>query len=137
MTNDPAIGDLSSGPTLMGIYLSFLSIHMILILLQKFVTIYLAIFPSDYLLRWPLCKNMPPSLRDELHPINTWTKTIQLQRKPPFTRSTSSLKNRSFAVGTQKFIPHFKLFIDTEGYDVKDSSYLKNFSEPPCAKAPQ
>ena len=55
------------------------------------------------------------SLRDQLDPLNAWTQTIQPTQKPPFRRPTSFLKIDAFAVALYKFIPHSKLFSETEG----------------------
>ena len=99
----------------------------------QFATIIFAFFPGDYdgLLRWPFPKAIHLSLRDQLDPLNAWTQTIQPTQEPPFKRPTSSLKNDAFAVAFYKYIPHSKLFSETDGYVVNDTCYIEvSFSDP-------
>ena len=90
----------------------------------QFAALIFAFFPGDYdgLLRWPFSKVIHLSLRDQLDPLNTWTQTIQPTQELPFRRPTSSLKNDAFAVAFYKYIPHSKLFSETDGYIVNDTS---------------
>ena len=104
----------------------------------QFATILFAFFPGDYegLLRWPFPKAIHLSLRDQLDPLNAWTQTIQPTQEPPFKRPTSSLKNDVFAVAFYKYIPHSKLFSETEGYIVNDTCYIEiSFSDPNVQKS--
>ena len=89
----------------------------------QFASLIFAFFPGDYdgLLRWPFLKAIHLSLRDQLDPFNAWTQTIQPTQEPPFRRPTSSLKNDAFAVAFYKYIPHSKLFSETDGYVVNDT----------------
>ena len=99
----------------------------------QFAALIFAFFPGDYdgLLRWPFSKVIHLSLRDQLDPLNTWTQTIQPTQELPFRRPTSSLKNDAFAVAFYKYIPHSKLFSETDGYIVNDTSYIEiSFSDP-------
>ena len=99
----------------------------------QFATLIFAFFLGDYggLLRWPFPKAIHRSLRDQLDPLNAWTQTIQPTQEPPFSRPTSSLKNDAFAVAFYKFIPHSKLFSETDGYVVNDTCYIEvSFSDP-------
>ena len=99
----------------------------------------LPFFPGDYdgLLRWPLPKTIHLSLRDQLDPLNAWTQTSQPTQEPPFRRPTSSLKNDAFAVALYKYIPHSKLFSETDGYVVNDTCYIEiSFSDPNAQKSP-
>ena len=99
----------------------------------QFAALIFAFFPGDYdgLLRWPFPKVIHLSLRDQLDPLNTWTQTIQPTQELPFRRPTSSLKNDAFAVAFYKYIPHSKLFSETDGYIVNDTSYIEiSFSDP-------
>ena len=103
----------------------------------QFVTIFFAFFPGDYdnLLRWPFPKVIQLGLRDQLDPLNTWTQKIQPTQEHPFRRPTSSPKNEAFAIALHRFIPHSKLFNETEGYIVNDTCYLEiSFSDPPSQK---
>ena len=93
----------------------------------------LLFFPVDYdgLLRWPFPKVVHLNLRDRLDPLNAWTQTIQPTRESRFRRPTSSLKNDAFAVALYKYIPHSKVFCETDGYIVKDTCYIEiSFSDP-------
>ena len=104
----------------------------------QFATLIFAFFPGDYdgLLRWPFSKVIHLSLRDQLDPLNAWTQTIQPTQEPPFRRPTSSLKNEAFAVALYKFIPHSKLFSETDGYVVNDTCYIEiSFSDPSVQKS--
>ena len=99
----------------------------------QFAALIFAFFPGDYdgLLRWPFSEVIHLSLRDQLDPLNTWTQTIQPTQELPFRRPTSSLKNDAFAVAFYKYIPHSKLFSETDGYIVNDTSYIEiSFSAP-------
>ena len=104
----------------------------------QFAALIFAFFPGDYdgLLRWPFPKVIHLSLRDQLDPLNAWTQTIQPTQEPPFRRPTSSLKNDAFAVAFYKYIPHSKLFSETDGYVVNDTSYIEiSFSDPNAQKS--
>ena len=104
----------------------------------QFATIIFAFFPGDYdgLLRWPFPKAIHLSLRDQLDPLNAWTQTIQPTQEPPFKRPTSSLKNDAFAVAFYKYIPHSKLFSETDGYVVNDTCYIEvSFTDPNVQKS--
>ena len=99
----------------------------------QFAALIFAFFPGDYdgLLRWPFSKVIHLGLRDQLDPLNTWTQTIQPTQELPFRRPTSSLKNDAFAVAFYKYIPHSKLFSETDGYIVNNTSYIEiSFSDP-------
>ena len=104
----------------------------------QFATLIFAFFPGDYdgILRWPFPKVIHLSLRDQLDPLNVWTQTIPPTQEPPFRRPTSSLKNDAFAVALYKYIPHSKLFSETERYIVNDTCYIEiSFSDPDVQKA--
>ena len=99
----------------------------------QFAALIFAFFPGEYdgILRWPFPKIIHLSLRDQLDPLNAWTQTIRPTQEPPFRRPTSSLKNDAFAAALYKYIPHSKLFSETEGYIVNDTCYLEiSFSDP-------
>ena len=104
----------------------------------QFATLIFAFFPGDYdgILRWPFPKVIHLSLRDQLDPLNVWTQTISPTQEPPFRRPISSFKNDAFAVALYKYIPHSKLFNETEGYIVNDTCYIEiSFSDPPVQKS--
>ena len=103
-----------------------------------FATLIFAFFPGDYdgLLRWPFPKVIHLSLRDQLDPLNAWTQTIQPTQEPPFRGPTSSFKNEAFAVALYNFIPHSKLFSETDGYLINDTCYIEiSFSDPSVQKS--
>ena len=104
----------------------------------QFAILIFAFFPGDYdgILRWPVHKVIHLSLRDQLDPLNEWTQTIPPTQEPPFGRPTFSLKNDAFAVALYKYIPHTKLFSETEGYIVNDNCYIEiSFSDPDVQKS--
>ena len=99
----------------------------------QFATLIFAFFPGDYhgLSRRPFPKVIHLSLRDQLDPLNAWTRTIRPTQEPPFRRPTSSLKNDAFAVAFYKYIPHSKFFSENDGYVVNDTCYIEvSFSDP-------
>ena len=105
----------------------------------QFATLIFAFFPGDYdgLLRWPFPKAIHLSLRDQLDPFNAWTQTIQPTQEPPFRRPTSFLKNDAFAVAFYKYIPHSKLFSETDEYVVNGTFYIEiSYSDPNAQKSP-
>ena len=105
----------------------------------QFATVIFAFFPGDYdgLLRWPFPKVIHFSLGDQLDPLNAWTQTIQPTQEHPFRRPISSLKNDASAVAFYKYIPHSKLFSETDGYVVNDTCYIEiSFSDPNAQKSP-
>ena len=105
----------------------------------QFATVIFAFFPGDYdgLLRWPFPKVLHFSLRDQLDPLNAWTQTIHPTQEHPFRRPISSLKNDASAVAFYKYIPHSKLFSETDGYVVNDTCYIEiSFSDPNAQKSP-
>ena len=104
----------------------------------QFATLIFAFFPGDYdgISRWPFPKVIHLSLRDQLDPLNVWTQTIPPTQEPPFRRPTSSLKTDAFAVALYKYIPHSKLFSETEGDIVNDTCYIEiSFSDPIVQKS--
>ena len=104
----------------------------------QFATLIFAFFPRDYdgLFRWPFPKAIHLSLRDQLDPLNAWTQTIHPTQEPPFRRPTSSLTNDAFAVAFYKYIPHSKLFSETDEYVVNDTCYIEvSFFDPNMQKS--
>ena len=104
----------------------------------QFATLIFAFFPGDYdgLFRWPFPKAIHLSLRDQLDPLNAWTQTIHPTQEPPLRRPTSSLTNDAFAVAFYKYIPHSKLFSETDEYVVNDTCYIEvSFFDPNMQKS--
>ena len=102
------------------------------------MTIIFAFLPGDYdnLLHWLFSKENHLGLRDQLNPLNTWTQKVQTTQEQPFRRPTPSPKNEASAIAFHKFIPHSKLFNETEGYVVNDTFYLEIFfCDPPSQKS--
>ena len=64
----------------------------------KCSSILFTLFPGDYdqMLQWPFSKLIHIGNRDQLDPLNTWTKTIRPDQDPPYTKPRISKKNRSF-----------------------------------------
>ena len=64
-------------------------------------------------------------IRDQLDPLNTRTKTIQPDQNPAYKKPTISTKTRVATIIINNFLPHSKLFSETEGFLVDSASYLE------------
>ena len=68
-------------------------------------------------------------------PMNTWTKTIQLDQNPVYKKPTISqqkLEFRQSSIIIINFNPHCKFFSETEGFLFDGASYIEiKFSDPP------
>ena len=96
-------------------------------------------FPGDYdnLLQWPFSKLIHIGISDQLDPLNTWTKTIRPDQDPAYKKPTNSTKKGVSTIIINNFIPHSKLFSETEGFLVDGASFTEiRFSDPPMLKSP-
>ena len=103
----------------------------------KCASILFTLFPGDYdnLLKWPFSKLIHIGIQDHLDPMNTWMKTIRPDEDPTYKRPTMSAKTGAATILINMFIPHPKLFIETEGFLIDGASYLEiKFSDPPVLK---
>ena len=99
----------------------------------KFASFLFTLFPGDYdnLLQWPFSKFIDIGIRDQLDPWNTWMKTIRPDQDPAFKKPTMSTKTGVETVLINNFIPHSKLFSETEGFLIDGASFIeKKFSDP-------
>ena len=91
-------------------------------------------FPGDYdnLLQWPFTKIIHIGIRDQLDPINTWMKTIRPDQDPAYKKATMTTKTGVATILIRNFIPHSKLFSETEGFLIDGASFFEiKFSDPP------
>ena len=103
----------------------------------KCASVLFALFPGDYdnLLQWPFTKNIHIGIRDQLDPMNTWVKTIRPDEDPAFNKPTMSTKTGVATILINNFIPHSKLFSETEGFLIDGASFIEiKFSDPPVLK---
>ena len=103
----------------------------------KYASILFTLFPGDYdnLLQWPFPKTIHIGIRDQLDPLNTWMKTIRPDQDPAYKKPTMSTKTGIATVLINNFIPHSKLFSETEGFLIDGASFIEiKFSDPPVLR---
>ena len=103
----------------------------------KYASVLFALFPGDYdnLLQWPFKKTIHIGIRDQLDPMNTWTKTILPHQDPAYKKPTMSTKTGVATILINNLIPHSKLFSETEGFLIDGASFVEiKFSDPPVLK---
>ena len=89
----------------------------------------------DILLQWPFSRLLHIGLRDQLDPLNTWTKTIRPDQDPAYKKPTIATKTGASAIVVKNVFPHFKLFSETEKILIDCASFLEiRFSDPPVTK---
>ena len=96
-------------------------------------SILFTLFPGDYdnLLKWPFSKTIHIGIRDQLDPMNTWMKTIRPDQDPAYKKPAMSTRTGAAIVLINNFIPHSKLFRETEGFLIDGVSYIEiKFSDP-------
>ena len=99
----------------------------------KCASVLFALFPGDYdnLLQWPFTKSIHIGIRDQLDPMNTWMKTIRPDQDTAYKKPTMSTKTGVETVLINNFIPHSKLFSETEGFLIDGVSFIEiKFSDP-------
>ena len=100
----------------------------------KCASVLFALFPGDYdnLLQWPFTKTIQIGIRDQLDPMNTWMNTIQPDQDPAYKKPNMSTKTGVATILINNFIPHSKLFSETEGFLIDGASFIEiKFSDPP------
>ena len=103
----------------------------------KCASVLFALIPGDFdnLLQWPFTKTIHIGIRDQLDPMNTWTKTILPDKDPAYKKPTRSTKTGVATILIINFIPHSKLFSETEGFLIDGASFTEiNFSDPSVLK---
>ena len=96
------------------------------------------LFLGDYdnMLQWPFSKLIYIGIRDQLDPLNTWTKTIRHDQDPAYKKPTVSTKKGVWTISIIDFIPHSKIFSKTEGFLVDGASFIEiKFSDLPVLKS--
>ena len=86
----------------------------------KCASILFTLLPGVYdnLLQWPFSKIFHIGIRDQQDPLNTWTKkSIQLDQDPAYKTPKQIITNN--------FIPHSKLFSETEGFVFDGASFIE------------
>ena len=103
----------------------------------KCASVLFALFPGDYdnLLQWPFTKTNHIDIRDQLDPMNTWVKTIRPDEDPAYKKPIISTKTGVATILINNFIPHSKIFSETEGFIIDGASFVEiKFSDPPVLK---
>ena len=103
----------------------------------KCASILFTLFPGYYdnLLQWPFTKIIHFSNRDQLDPMNTWMNTIRPDQDPAHKKPTMTTKTGVATILINNFIPHSKLFSETEGFLTDGASFIEiKFSDPPVLK---
>ena len=103
----------------------------------KCASILFTLFPGEYdnLLQWPFSKLIHIGIRDQLDPLNTWMKTIRPDQDPAYKKPTISTKTGVETILIPNFIPHSKLFSETEGFPIDGAGFIEiKFSNPPMLK---
>ena len=103
----------------------------------KCPSILFTLFPGDYdnLLQWPFWKLIYIGIRDQLVPLNTWTKTIQLDEDPAYKKPKISTKTGVATIIINKFFPHSEFFSKTEGFLIDGGSFMEiKVSDTPVLK---
>ena len=103
----------------------------------KCALILFTLFTGDFdnLLKWPFSKLIHIGIRDQLDPLNTWMKTIRPDQDPAYKKPTMSTKTEAAKVLINNFIPHSRLFSETQGFLIDGASFLEiKFSCPPALK---
>ena len=103
----------------------------------KCASILFTLFPGDYdnLLQWPFSKLIHIGIRDQLDPVHTWMKTIRPDQDPAYKKPTMTTRTGVATILINNFIPHSKLFSETEGFLIDGASFKEiKFSEPPVLK---
>ena len=104
---------------------------------SKCASILFTLFPGDYdnLLKWPFSKLIHFGIQDQLDSLNTWMKTIRPDQDPASEKPTMSTKTGAAIVIFNNFIPHSKLFSETEGFLNDGASFFEiKFCDPPVLK---
>ena len=105
---------------------------------DKCASILFTIFPGDYniLFQWPLSKLFHIGIRDQLDPLNTWTKTFWPDQDPAGKIPTKSTKTGVATIIINNFIPHSKVFSETKGFLIDGASIIEiSFSDPAVLKS--
>ena len=87
----------------------------------------------DDILPWPVSKTIQIKVRDQPNPLNTWSQTIESKE---LTKPTSTEYSTVPTVRYPHFVPHSKLFNETDGYLHNDTIYIEiSFFDPPIPPA--
>ena len=103
----------------------------------KGASILFTLFPGDYvnILQWPFSKLIQIGVSDQVDPLNTWTKTIWPDQDAAYKKPSISTKKEVSTDIINNFIPHSKLFSETEGFLIDGASFIEiRFSDPPMIK---
>ena len=96
-------------------------------------SILFTLFPGDYddLLKWPFSKLIQIGIPDQLDQMNNWMKTIRPDQDPDYRKPRMSSKTGAATVLINNFIPHSKLFRETECFLIDGASFEEiKFSDP-------
>ena len=83
----------------------------------------------DDILPWSVSKIIQIKVRDQLNPVDTWSQIIDSKE---LTKPTAIEYLTVPTVRHPYFLPHSKLFNETDGYLHNDTIYVEiSFSDPP------
>ena len=100
----------------------------------KCAQILFTFFPGDYdnLLHWPFSKLIYIGIRDQLDPLNNWTKTIRPDQDPAYKKPTISKQELRQSSSITLFLTLNSLASETEGFLIDGASLIEiRFSDPP------
>ena len=103
----------------------------------KCASILFIIFLGDYdnLLQWPFSQVIHIGIRNQLDPLNTWTKRNRPDQDHAYKKPTILTKTGVSTFIINNFIPHLKLFRETEGFLIDGTSLIEiRISNPPILK---
>ena len=106
----------------------------------KCASILFTFCPGDYdnVLEWPFSKPIHIGILNQLDPQNIWTKIFQPDKGPAYKKPTISVKTGAATIIINNFLPHSKLFSETEGFLIDGARFKEiHFSDPPVLKHTQ
>ena len=85
----------------------------------------------DDILPWPVSKTIQIKMRNQLNPLKTWNQAIESKE---ITKITTNEYSTVPTVRHPYFLPHSKLFNETDGYLHNETIYIEiSFSDPPMS----
>ena len=103
----------------------------------KCASILFTLFPGEYdsFLQGPFSMLIHIRIQDQLDPLNTWMKTIRPDQDPAYKKPTMSTKTGNATTLINNFLPHSKLFSETEVFLIDGASFIEiKFFDPPVLK---
>ena len=93
------------------------------------ITLSISAGEYDDILPWPVSKTIQLKVRNQLNPLNNWNQAIESEE---LTKPTTNEYSTVPTVRHPYFLPHSKLFNETDGYLHNHTIYIHiSFSDPP------